>query len=397
MKNINNSNKKKSLAKSILGVIFLLSILGLTSLIWNIGSAIFASKNSVEEINGSKFIKSDESISKKRAIKLSEELTERISRNSTLPETSSYRTTWFQETQASNQKFIDDLLEQLAAELGSSETLGILRTIKENREALKQANELSQSKDKTIANESKEKVRNLKMEIQILTSKLQESYEKDGFELTQAQINSLIESPHGEETASIINCFQNIKAICFVMENRLRNHPSQEMARKYYGAYHAMLLALDKMQNNTISKINLVHIPATEDVEYGARAAAITANELLNKTEHVKNLSPNQQQALRFNIESCQKTEQKAQETKYKLIESAESLQKSNAKLQYSITTAENSHTTMLLHTEIERIGKEHLADLEKLQKMTLPEIVAADFSNPKDPWLSPPNIRELK
>lgn len=386
-------NRKKSLARTILGITFLTVVTSIGYFAWTIGYDLYSSAYATEEINGNKFIKPGSSVNKEKAIELSEQLTEKISRNSKLETQSVYQLAWFTETQESNQQLIDTLLEQLAAELGSSETIGVLKTIRENKEEMKTANELTQSHDPNIANQSKEKVRNLKMEIQVLNAKLRENYNKDGFELTQEQVNSLIYSPHGEETASIINCFQNIKAICFVLENRLRKHPSHEMAKKYYGAYYSMLLALDKIQKNTISKIHLVHIPEAATVKAEARNAALTASDLLMRSTNTRNLSFNQQEALRFNLSSCEKTERRAQETQDKLIGSSQTLEKSNAKLRYAIATAENSHTTMRLHTEIERIGQDHLEDLEKLEQITLPDMVAADFSDPEDPWLSPSNI----
>lgn len=390
-------NRKKRFAKTLLGIIFLLSVAGLATLGWNVGWTLYNVSSSTEKINGNKFIKPDAYVNQDKALKLSDELTQKIANNSKIEKRTSYETSWFAETQESNQKLIDSLLEQLAAELGSSETLGLLKTIKENKQAIKTAGELTQSQDPHIVNESKEKVRNMKMEMQILTAKLQQSYEKDGFKLTQEQVNSLIYSPHGEETASIINCFQNIKAICFVMENKLRDYPSHEMARKYYGAYYAMLLALDKIQKNTISKIHLVYIPEATEVKTEARNASVIAQDLLTRSVNTRNLSFNQQEALRFNIESCNKTERRAQETSNKLLESARSIEQSNEKLKYSIATAENSHTAMWLHTEIERIGQAHIEDLQKLEQITLPDMIAADFSDPDDPWLSAPKTGDTR
>jgi uncharacterized protein YlxW (UPF0749 family) len=85
----------------------------------------------------------------------------------------------------------------------------------------------------------------------------------------------------------------------------------------------------------------------------------------------------------------------KARKTEAKLRESVKSLEQSNTKLQFSIGAAENSHTAMRLHTEIERIGQDHIEDIEKLQEVTLPEMIAADFSDPDDPWLSPAKLGE--
>jgi hypothetical protein len=384
---------KRSLAKLLLGSILLLAILGVISVVGKVGSAIYNNVNSTEEIAGEKFIKIKDKVNESKAIAISEDLAQRISNNSNLPEGSEYYIWWLEDTQESNAILIDHLLEQLASELGSSETLGILRTIRDNKEKIFEASQLIQSADPQIANNAKEKTEKLREEIALLTKKLADSYSKDGFELTEAQVQSLIYSPHGEETASIINCFQNIKAICFVLENRLRKHPSHEMARKYYGAYHAMLLALDKIQKNAISKIHHVHIPETAKLRTEARIARETAIDLLSANDSSRHLSFNQKEALRYNIESCKKTERKADQTEDKLFENSRSLEQSNTRLQYAIATAENSHIAMRVHTEIERIGQDHLREIQKLEEITLPDMIAADFSDPDAPWLSPPRI----
>lgn len=391
-----NKSFKRTLARLLLGSFTLLAILGLTTIFWKISRLAYNHATSTEVIDGQKFIKPKSELNEKKAITISEELADRISKNSDLPTSggSDFHKAWFQETQESNELLIEALLEQLASELGSSETLGILRTIKENKGKISEASQLAQSNDPNISKDAKDEAANLKEEIKLLTKKLTESYHKDGFELTEDQVLSLISSPHGEETASIINCFQNIKAICFVMENRLRNHPSHEMARKYYGSYHAMLLALDKIQKNTINKIHQVHIPEAAKVRLEARNTRNHALELLTQSMSNSSLSFNQREALQYNIQSCEKTEKKAVQTEDKLLDSSISLQENNRRLQFSIGAAQNSHTAMRLHTEIQKIGQDHIQELEKLEQITLPDMIAADFSDPNDPWLSPPIIR---
>jgi hypothetical protein len=132
-------------------------------------------------------------------------------------------------------------------------------------------------------------------------------------------------------------------------------------------------------------------------VKTEARQAALMASDLLSRSLNTKNLSYNQKEALRFNIESCEKTERRAAQTQDKLMQSAQALEQSNIKLQYSIAAAENSHTAMRLHTEIERIWQDHIEDIEKLEQITLPDMIAADFSDPEEPWLSPPKTGDSR
>jgi hypothetical protein len=333
---------------------------------------------------------------KERVMTISEELATRIYNHSNLPLSRGINIAWIEETQKTNQDAMDSLLEKLSIEIGSSEALGILRTIKENRQEIAYQHSLTQSLDPQIAQNAKQRVAHLKMELDVLTAKLSEAYDKEGLDLTEEQVKSLTRSPHGEEASYLINGFQNIKTICFEMENRLRKFPTEEMARKYYGTYHVLLLALDKIQKNTIDKIYLLHLPEARWVIDEANNTKSKALRLLEDQAARNSLSTNQKSALQFNIQSCDRTITKAMKTERKLEQSLKGLEASNQKLQYSIAAAENSHTAMLLHTEISRIGEEHLQEIEELKEITLPDMVAADFSDMDDPWLSPVEINGL-
>jgi hypothetical protein len=331
-------------------------------------------------------------LSTDKVIEISQELARRISNHAHLPPSRGVNWAWIEENKATNQKAMDELLEKLSIEIGSSEALGILRTIRENRVAISQISQLTQSSDPSIARNANEKVEELKAEINLLTAKLTEAYSKEGLSLSEAQIQSLTKSPHGEEASYLINGFQNIQIVCLEMENRLRKFPSEEMAKKYYGTYHVLLLALDRIQKNAIDRIYYLHLPETRWVFEEASAAKRKALDMLKYPESSNNLSQNQKRALQFNIQSCDRTIAKAMSTENKLRQSLDSLERSNDKLRHSIDAAENSHMTMLLHTEISRIGQDHIQEIEQLKDITLPDMIAADFSDEDDPWLSPMN-----
>lgn len=405
--NVNMKNSKQKPAKtSVFATIFAFIILaGLANAVYqhiekkkktNSLTAISPIADSLKS-EDKKFLEPQEKeMRKERVLTISEELAQRITNHSNLPIGRGINIAWIEETQQTNQQAMDQLLEKLSIEIGSSEALGILRTIKENRAQIAQEQALIQSQDPQIARQAKEKVNNIKQEIDVLTLKLAEAYNKEGFDLTEEQVKSLTKSPHGEEASYMINGFQNIKTICFEMENRLRKFPTQEMARKYYGTYHVLLLALDRIQRNMIDKMSFLYLPETAWVRDQAETTKSRALNLLQEQEALRNLSSNQKAALQFNIESCDQTITKAMKTERKLQQSLSNLESSNNKLQYSIAAAENSHTAMLLHTEIARIGEEHQQEIEQLRDITLPDMVAADFSDADDPWLSPVDIRPV-
>jgi hypothetical protein len=332
---------------------------------------------------------------KEKVIKISDELARRVANHSHLPPSRGVNWAWIEENQATNQKAMDELLEKLSIEIGSSEALGVLRTIRENRASITNYQIMTQSTDPEIAKSASDKVTALKEEINLLTQKLRESYDKEGISLTEAQVRSITTSPHGEEASYLINGFQNIKLVCFEMENRLRKFPSEEMAKKYYGTYHVLLLALDRIQKNTIDRIYYLHLRETRWVLEEAQASKRKALDMLKNENSSTNLTSNQKRALQFNVQSYDRTITSAMNTERKLRQSLDSLVKNNDKLKYSIDAAQNSHTAMLLHTEISRIGQDHIKEIDQLKDITLPDMIAADFSDNNDPWLSPMTSQE--
>jgi hypothetical protein len=335
-------------------------------------------------------------MSTEKVINISKELANRIRNHSHLPPSRGVNWAWIQENQETNQRAMDELLEKLSIEIGSSEAVGILRTIKENRDNITSHQMLTESSDPEVANKASKKVAHLRMEIEVLTAKLAEAYDKEGVNLTEEQVKSLTRSPHGEDTSYLINGFQNIKIVCFEMENRLRKFPNEEMAKNYYGTYHVLLLALDRIQKNAIDKIYYLHLRQTRWVLEEAQASKAKALSLLQKETARASLSQNQKKALQFNIQSYDRTITKAMNTERRLRQSLTSLEKSNDKLRYSIDAAENSHTAMLLHTEIGRIGQDHIQEIDQLKDIMLPDMVAADFTDADDPWISPTSINAV-
>jgi len=328
-----------------------------------------------------------------KKIAISEELAERIARHGKLPEQSPLGLSLFGESQESNQATMSGLLENLSTDLGSSQSLGSIKALQENREAIKELDGLSNSSDPQTAAQANLKKQQIQEENKTLQSELKNSLNREGFEFSEAQVDSLCASPNAEDTASLINAFQSLRTISLEMERRLRASPTPSLAQKYYGAHCVLLMALDKIQKRAMLAITDTHIPKTEQIERDAQTTIENADGLLqeNKTGQ-DGLSPTQIQALQFNQNSCRKTITLAQKTREKLGKNIQILEKANKKLEKCIAAAKNSHMTMLLQTEIAQLDDSHTREIDQIQALTIPEMVAINFADPGHPELSPEN-----
>lgn len=332
-----------------------------------------------------------------RAIKLSTELSDRIARHGELPERSPLGMGWLSESQASNGVTMAQLTETLAIELGSSEALGAIRTLRENQSAMKNLLAQTRSNDPAIANSAKATLEAYNKENRTLELKTKEILENEGMLFTEQEIRSLCVSPNAEDTLSLISAFGSIKKISQEMEARLRKFPSPVQAQRYYGAHSVLLMALDKIQKEGMRRIEEDHIPKAQDIEMETKTAIQDAQKLLSQRDLESGPSDAESRALRNNIATCQKTIQISQRTQDKLRQNLAILDKANQKLQSSIAAAKNSHLTVMLQKEIVALEETHLQEISYLQSLTIPELVAVNFADPEHPEVSAPTGRVIE
>ncbi|GAB4183074.1 MAG: hypothetical protein Fur0032_24100 [Terrimicrobiaceae bacterium] len=159
------------------------------------------------------------------------------------------------------------------------------------------------------------------------------------------------------------------------IQQLVQEQPSAELARRYYGTYTVLLIALDKIQQNAVQKIRYRHLPRVADILREALATKEEAQRLL--------ASPNStdlsRQALKKNIQRCDSTVLQARETERALVEQATNLRHANEKLGYAIATATNTHRTLLLQTELAALIATCQAEVDALQALSLPAMLVVD------------------
>lgn len=326
-----------------------------------------------------------------KTVVVAEDLAERIAFHEKLPAISVFGVVGlpaFGRDQHSNKIMMSNLLDSLAGEIGATKAAGAIRTLKANREAGAQIEQLARSEDPATIETAKKQLEKMKKENETLEEVVRESLAKEGMDLTAAQVKALCASPNAEDTASMISSFGALKIISAKMEHRLRMKPSQDQAQKYYGAHCAMLMALDKIQKRAMANIESLHIPRARQIRQDSEATSGNASQLLAERT---DLSRNERQALAWNIGSCKKTVEMTVRTEEKLLKNLEIIRRANQKLLTSIETAQNCHMTAMLQKEIMGLETAHTQEIARIEALTVPELAAINFADPENIEVSPP------
>ena len=330
-----------------------------------------------------------ENPSVQKAAKISTDVARRIAIHNTLPERSMLGIGFLHEGQDTNSATMQDLIQTLAIELSNSQALGTLRTLVETRAMIKEQSELAKSIDPKVAKEAAKQLEKLENDKAALIEHLRETLNTEGFELTAEQVEALAASPNAEDLATLITSFQALRLVTMEMEDRLRVAPSAALAKDYYGSYSVLLIVMDKIQNKAMQNIQKIYIPKADSLAAEAQHVIDHAKETLQRRNTLP-LGSEEKQSLQFNIATNEESQRRAHRLRAKLEKNLSILREANLRLKNSIEAAANSHRTMLVRTEIDRLDLHSTREFEEIQKLVLPPMAALNFADPDRPEVSP-------
>lgn len=386
------STPKKWLARTALGLLALLVLGLILALVPKVQNGLWALGGGSARLEPKA-----ENPSVAKAAKISTEVARRIAEHESLPERSLLGIGLLGEGMDSNALTMESLMQTLAIELSSSRALGTLRVLVETRERIKEQSNLARSSDPKIAKDAAKQLEKLENEKAALIEHLRETLNTEGFELTAEQVEALAASPNGEDLASLITSFQAVRMVALEMEDRLRAAPGVEQAKAYFGAYSVLLMVMEKIQQNAMRNIRDIYIPKAEALDIEAQYVIEEAREsLAGRSGRSAPLDPAERQSLQFNIATNEESRRRAQRLRSKLEKNLAILQEANARLKNSISVAINSHRTMLVRTEIDRLDLDSTREFEEIQKLILPPMAALNFADPDRPEVTPQRTAPL-
>jgi len=377
---------KKWLARAALGLLALLVLGLILALVPKVQNGLWALGGGSARLEPKA-----ENPSVAKAAKISTEVARRIADHDSLPERSLLGIGLLGEGMDSNALAMESLMQTLAIELSSSKALGTLRALVETRERIKEQSNLARSSDPQVAAAAARRIETLEKEKTELIAHLRTALNAEGFELTAEQVEALAASPNGEDLASLITSFQAVRMVALEMEDRLRAAPGAEHAKTYFGSYCVLLMVMEKIQQNAMRNIRDIYIPKAESLDAEAQHVIDDARQSLAGTPgRSAPLDPAERQSLQFNIATNEESRLRAQRLRDKLEKNLAILQEANARLKSAISVARNSHRTMLVRMEIDRLDLNSTREFEEIQKLILPPMAALNFADPDRPEVTP-------
>jgi len=377
---------KKWLARAALGLLALLVLGLILALVPKVQNGLWALGGGSARLEPKA-----ENPSVAKAAKISTEVARRIADHDSLPERSLLGIGLLGEGMDSNALAMESLMQTLAIELSSSKALGTLRALVETRERIKEQSNLARSSDPQVAAAAARRIETLEKEKTELIAHLRTALNAEGFELTAEQVEALAASPNGEDLASLITSFQAVRMVALEMEDRLRAAPGAEHAKTYFGSYCVLLMVMEKIQQNAMRNIRDIYIPKAESLDAEAQHVIDDARQSLAGTPgRSAPLDPAERQSLQFNIATNEESRLRAQRLRAKLEKNLVILQEANARLKSAISVARNSHRTMLVRMEIDRLDLNSTREFEEIQKLILPPMAALNFADPDRPEVTP-------
>jgi hypothetical protein len=377
---------KKWLARAALGLLALLVLGLILALVPKVQNGLWALGGGSARLEPKA-----ENPSVAKAAKISTEVARRIADHDSLPERSLLGIGLLGEGMDSNALAMESLMQTLAIELSSSKALGTLRALVETRERIKEQSNLARSSDPQVAAAAARRIETLEKEKTELIAHLRTALNAEGFELTAEQVEALAASPNGEDLASLITSFQAVRMVALEMEDRLRAAPGAEHAKTYFGSYCVLLMVMEKIQQNAMRNIRDIYIPKAESLDAEAQHVIDDARQSLAGTPgRSAPLDPAERQSLQFNIATNEESRLRAQRLRAKLEKNLAILQEANARLKSAISVARNSHRTMLVRMEIDRLDLNSTREFEEIQKLILPPMAALNFADPDRPEVTP-------
>jgi hypothetical protein len=287
----------------------------------------------------------------------------------------------------SNKADIDAMVADLSDEIGSTENLGPIRELRKLREERDEWAASARSTDPEIKKQAEANLAANKKRKAELEKQAHAHFQALGIDLTMEQVQSLGASPNSEDLTAMMAAFTTLKKVNAKMEEKLRKNPTQASAQQYYATHLVLLRSLDEIQQNAISKIEGEHLAKAKDIEEQAKQTAEAARQILQSNPH---LSENERLALKWNLDSCRKTQEMSQRTQRRLEANLKIISNANDKLRLgSIATAENCLMTAKLQREILTLDTSGEAEIAKIEALTVPQLAAVNFADPEKPEVS--------
>jgi hypothetical protein len=200
-------------------------------------------------------------------------------------------------------------------------------------------------------------------------SDVQAALKKSGIELSQQQVDLLLDSVLSGDIVRLAAAFNSAKMIDSQLGKLLTaSGENVGAARKYFAMHAALFAILVHAQDSLIAKIDKQYLPKLSQIESDVRAARAKTAELLRMENR-----EDQKRALEANRDSQRLAEDAARGYRRYLLQQREQIAKARQRATHDLRIADNTFETVEASFQLRNLMRDAAASFEAIQKLESP------------------------
>ena len=198
---------------------------------------------------------------------------------------------------------------------------------------------------------------------------VQEALKKSGIELSQQQVDLLLDSVLSGDIVRLAAAFNSAKLIDAQLGKLLTaSGENVGAARKYFAMHAALFAILVHAQDTLIARIDKQYLPKLSQIETDIRAARAKTADLLRMENR-----EDQKRALEANRDSQRLAEEAARGYRRYLLQQREQIAKARQRATHDLRIADNTFETVEASFQLRNLMRDAAASFEAIQKLESP------------------------
>jgi hypothetical protein len=217
--------------------------------------------------------------------------------------------------------------------------------------------------------DTKKRIELNRAEIGRTKGEVREALKKSGIELSQQQIDLLLDSVLSGDVVRLVAVFNSAKIIDSQLGKLMTaSGENAGAARKYFAMHAALFAMLVHAQDLLIAKIDKQYLPKLTQIDADIRAARAKTNELLRMENR-----EDQKRALEGNRDSQRLAEEAAKGYRRYLLQQREQIAKARQRATHDLRIADNTFETVEASFQLRNLMRDSAASFEAIQKLEAP------------------------
>jgi hypothetical protein len=298
----------------------------------------------------------------------------------------------FSETREDREKKVRDLLDSAMGIVTDVPVVEVQKRIEERRKAIRELEErivklrekqMTAPKDAMLPGilsdtvdslqrdieDSGKRITNNREDIKAAKKEVTDALAKSGVQMSQPQVDMLLDSVLSGDLVRLIAVFNSAKAIDAQL-GRLMSQSGDNLsaARKYFAMHAALFAMLVHAQDMAISKIDTQYLPKLEAITRDLATARTKTEELMRAENR-----PDQSRTLKANRESQRLSEEAAKGYRRFLMQQREQLAAARKRSAHDLRIADNTFETVEASYQLRNLMRDSSASFEAIQKLEAP------------------------